>query len=246
MDDDPGMIKQRYLANVLIQYNRWFRFHFVKINKIMELPVGSTIDVIGIVKECGAYQEVNVRNSNAPKGRRLLQIYDDSMSGIEVTMWGEWANKDYSKNSILMLKNARTNEFNSIRNLTTSFQTTVVADPSNEEYERLEKWRDSLTSDDMEKISIKERSEKKLYRMKTLAQIEADMAKLPSGSDEKVFTDTKAYIILMKNDERAPMFYIACPNEKCSKKVTEDMDGYRCENCNKSFKEVLYFIELSV
>ena len=33
----------------------------------------------------------------------------------------------------------------------------------------------------------------------------------------------------MVNDER--MYYLGCP--ECRKKVTEEVAGYRCENCNK-------------
>ena len=163
------------------------------------------------------------------------------MSGIEVTLWGDLANKDYPKNSIIMLKNTRTNDFKEIRNLTSSFQTSIISDPTNEEYKKLEQWKSSISSEELEKISIKDR-EKKLYRVKTLAQVDSDVNKLGSDPNEKVFTDVKCYVLLLKNDERSPLYYVACPNEKCSKKVVEDMEGWRCESCNKSYKEVILFI----
>lgn len=37
-------------------------------------------------------------------------------------------------------------------------------------------------------------------------------------------------------DESKPYYYLACPS--CKKKVAEDLNGYRCENCNKSIPKV--------
>ena len=163
------------------------------------------------------------------------------MTGIEVTLWGDLANKDYPRNSIIILKNARTNDFKEIRNLTSSFQTSIISDPTNEEYKKLEQWKSSIRSEELEKISIKDR-EKKLFRLKSLAQVDSEVNKLGSDPNEKVFTDVKCYVLLLKNDERAPLYYVACPNEKCSKKVVEDMEGWRCESCNQSYKEVTLLI----
>jgi len=37
---------------------------------------------------------------------------------------------------------------------------------------------------------------------------------------------------MIKNDDR--LYYPACMNENCRRKVTEDQNGYRCENCGKT------------
>lgn len=42
------------------------------------------------------------------------------------------------------------------------------------------------------------------------------------------------YLARIKNPER--IFYLACPNDNCRKKVTEENDGtYQCHNCNKMY-----------
>merc|ERR1712110_292701 len=42
------------------------------------------------------------------------------------------------------------------------------------------------------------------------------------------------YVSMIKNDER--IYYPACKNENCRRKVTEDGAGYRCENCNRTYE----------
>ena len=45
-----------------------------------------------------------------------------------------------------------------------------------------------------------------------------------------------AYIFTPRDLDR-PMFYLACPT--CKKKVIDDGNGYRCENCNKSYQDAI-------
>ena len=155
-----------------------------------------------------------------------------------MTLWGESAHHDLPKNSIILIKNARCSEFNTTRNLSSTFQTSMTVDEKHEDYQRLEQWRKSLTSEEIEQINIKERAEKKFRRLKCLAQIEAEASLMSDPLTDKLFSDARAYILHIKFDERIPLYYMACQNEKCSKKVTEDTDGWRCEACNKTFKEV--------
>ena len=211
----------------------------MKINKIAELPVGAVIDIIGIIKDSGTYQEVSIKQGKEMKGRRIIQIYDDTLTGIEMTLWGEVANKDYPKNLIVLIKSARTNEFNATRNLSSSFQTSIFTEEyDNEEYQKMDQWRKSMNPEDLE-INIKDRPDKKIYRLKSLAQLEADSNHLTDPANDKIFTDCRAYILHVKNDERVPLYYLACTNEKCSKKVIEDSEGWRCVSCNTTFKEVI-------
>ena len=38
------------------------------------------------------------------------------------------------------------------------------------------------------------------------------------------------YLSRIKNTDR--IYYLACPNDNCRKKVHEDNGRYRCDNCN--------------
>ena len=54
-----------------------------------------------------------------------------------------------------------------------------------------------------------------------------------NDTDQYNFYFLNGYISRIKNDER--IFYAACMSENCRRKVVEDIQGYRCEHCNKSF-----------
>ena len=86
-------------------------------------------------------------------------------------------------------------------------------------------------------IQISQRSEKKLYRIHKLSQIEEEGKKV-EASGERMFVDVKGYLIAIKYDERAPLYYLGCAKENCAKKLIEDGDGWRCDACNTTTKEV--------
>lgn len=87
------------------------RFNFVNINKLNDLPVGTQIDVMGIVKDPGMHQEVNVKNSNVPKPRKNIQIFDETLSGIEIvilikfTLFFKYLNNSFYASFLLLITN---------------------------------------------------------------------------------------------------------------------------------------------
>lgn len=86
-------------------------------------------------------------------------------------------------------------------------------------------------------IQISQRTEKKLLRIHKLSQVEIEGEKI-GASGEKVFIDVKGYLITVKNDERALLYYLGCPKENCAKKMIEDGDGWRCDACGTITKDV--------
>lgn len=90
-------------------------------------------------------------------------------------------------------------------------------------------------------IQISQRSEKKLYRTHKLSLIEEEGKKV-SASGEKIFVDVKGYLITVKYDERAPLYYLGCAKENCAKKLIEDGDGWRCDACGTTTKDVKIII----
>lgn len=47
-----------------------------------------------------------------------------------------------------------------------------------------------------------------------------------------IFT-LNGYVSRIKNQDK--IFYLACPNDNCRKKVMEEAGGYKCDNCSKIY-----------
>jgi len=56
-------------------------------------------------------------------------------------------------------------------------------------------------------------------------------------SDKADFFSLRAFIMHIKTDK---ILYPACPTQPCNKKVTETHDGWRCENCERSYEKPEY------
>ena len=52
----------------------------------------------------------------------------------------------------------------------------------------------------------------------------------------KKFFDFSAY--LSDIEEGGTLYYVACPNDRCNKKVVDEDGGYRCEGCAKHYENV--------
>jgi len=53
------------------------------LNQVSELPLGSVIDVIAIIKDPGECMQITLK-SGEPKSKRSLHVYDESMAAIEI------------------------------------------------------------------------------------------------------------------------------------------------------------------
>jgi len=73
--DDDSLIPKAYTA-----------FTFTKIDKIAEVVVQKSVDVIGIISKCEEAVSTIVRGEE--KLRRVLELVDDSGVRIFVTVWG--------------------------------------------------------------------------------------------------------------------------------------------------------------
>jgi replication factor A1 len=62
----------------------------------------------------------------------------------------------------------------------------------------------------------------------------------------RYFTLVGTVISIPTMDEK--IYYMGCPSENCSKKVIEDYQGYRCENCCKTYDkfEPTYMMNVSI
>lgn len=91
--------------------------------------------------------------------------------------------------------------------------------PKIPEVKKLVEWRNTNRIEENEFIRISSLPEREPLYCKTLGQIEDVAINL---QEEKKFFDARVYITQIKNDDGSSMFYCACPNEKCLKKLTRD------------------------
>lgn len=54
------------------------------------------------------------------------------------------------------------------------------------------------------------------------------------GEEKTAFYVINGLTVYSRNTER--VYYLACPNDDCKKKVNEEGDGFRCENCDKTYQ----------
>lgn len=98
-----------------------------------QAAVGDTVDVAGIVLTAGEVTSVTIKASGRDTAKRSLVIGDDSGASIDLTIWGEKAEKlipDQVRGCVLMAKGCRLGDYNG-RSLSTSASSLIEIDPVN-------------------------------------------------------------------------------------------------------------------
>lgn len=93
-------------------------FEFRKIAEIEGIPAShvKTIDVVGIVASVGEVETVTVRKSRLESAgeenkRRYITIVDDTMTSIDVSIWGDMALTEFTLGELLVIKGAKVSDF---------------------------------------------------------------------------------------------------------------------------------------
>ena len=107
---------------------------------------------------------------------------------------------------------------------------------------KLKKWYQSLASSEMESMRCLTQKMNRDNAARDCAESKASNLNLIKEISETIATEIdmdkqnwfflNGYVAHIKNDER--LSYPACPNENCRRKVVEDSNGFRCENCQKT------------
>ena len=143
----------------------------------------------------------------------------------------------------MILKEVKVHEYHNTKNLMNVFTTEIISEIENiPEAQSLLAWRINieLNRKNFKNISIAENSKsaKKINRFKSLESIDKESAIALNSPRDKVFNDTLAQIVFLKHE---CMYYLSCPNEKCSRKVTEGDGLYHCDACQQDFANVSSF-----
>ena len=116
----------------------------VPIASIASSAVGSNVDIAGIVVSVGEVGLVTVKSTGKETPRRTVTIADDSASSIELTIWGERAERlgeeiKACSNPVVFVKGCRVGDFNT-RSLSTAASSQIEIDPDHPRSFQLKAW----------------------------------------------------------------------------------------------------------
>ncbi|XP_068187891.1 replication protein A 70 kDa DNA-binding subunit-like [Antennarius striatus] len=209
---------------------------FVPIAELEKKNVDTIIDVIGVCKSAEDVSLVVTRTCKE-MSKRALNLVDSTGKGVEVTLWGEEAEKfDSSGQPVVAIKGARLSDFGG-RSVSVLFSSTVMVNPDIPEAFRLRDWFDqkghALNSQSLS--GTKSVRDGDRMNWKSLSDIKNEHL----GHREKAeFFNCVATLLHSRKDS---CLYQACPSADCKKKVTDQQNGlYYCNKCNKDFPNFKY------
>ena len=143
-----------------------------------------------------------------------------------------------------MIKGAKVGDYNG-KNLSVGMSAVVQINPDIPESHKLRGWFDQGGSES----TFQELSN--TGQVGGGAPIQANWKNLGSLKleslgmhDKPDYITCKAIVLYCKKDNS---MYMACPTDACNKKVVDQNDGeFRCEKCNKSYKEFKWRFVMSV
>lgn len=187
-----------------------------------------------------------LRKNGVETQRRILSLKDSSGSSVELTLWGEFCNRegqqlqemvDTGSFPILAVKAGKVNDFSgkSIGSIST---TQLFINPDFPEAHSLREWFDRVGKDsaslsiskDIIPGAVKNKVRKTVSRMKDEGL---------GRSDKPDWIIVRAAILFIKTDT---FCCTACPlmigDRRCNKKVTRSGNTrWQCDRCNQEFEE---------
>ncbi|CAH9143687.1 unnamed protein product [Cuscuta epithymum] len=239
-EEDPSIPKQQ--------------FSFRPISEIENSENNSILDVIGIVI-CVNPSVPILRKNGMETQRRVLNLKDQSGRSVDLTMWGEFCNREGQQLQemldtgffpVLAVKAGKVNDFNG-KSVGTISATQLFINPDFPEALSLREWFDQggketaphSISRDIIPSGSKNEVRKIIYQIKNEGL---------GRSNKPDWVTIKATLSFIKTDN---FCYTACPlmigDRQCNKKVTKSGDSkWVCERCNQEFEECDYRYLLQV
>lgn len=229
LDDDRSIPQQQY--------------YFRSIADLNNLNNNTILDIIGVVFKISPLTSV-IKKDRTETQKRTLHIKDMSLKSVEVTLWGNFCNReglelqtlcDSGLFPILAMKGARVSDYNG-KTVGTISTSQLSINPGITEAFNLRTWFDS-NGKNASSVSLSTYSQADVW--KTVSQIKDDEL----GTSEKPdWITICATVMHWKADN---FCYTACPiikgDRQCMKKVTNHGDGkWRCESCDQTVDECDY------
>jgi len=172
--------------------------------------------------------------------KRTISITDTSTKAVDITLWGESAQRytgqELTGHPVIAIKSCRVSEFGG-RSLGTTFGSQIFVNPNTQEAVALREWYASQDRHSIESISKMGRGNGPEVR-KALVQIKDERLGMDGKADVIACPSTITYFKRDFGSDKMP-WYLACPNRECNKKVsTSDVDGsVHCDKCNRTYGE---------
>ncbi|KAL6523631.1 Replication protein A 70 kDa DNA-binding subunit A [Orobanche gracilis] len=232
------------------------QFLFRPISEIESAESNFILDVIGLVVTVNPSVHILRKNGMETK-RRILNLKDQSERSVELTLWGDFCNRegqqlqemvDNGAFPILAVKAGKVNNFSG-KSISTISATQLFINPDCPEANTLRDWFDrggkDTPSHSISRELIVPGGGSKNEIRKSLTQIKDEGL---GRSDKPDWITVKATISFVKTD---PFCYTACPlmigDRQCSKKVTKlGNSRWMCDRCNQEFEECDYRYLLQV
>jgi len=222
------------------------------IETITQVEKDEYVDVIGVVSNVGPITTLTTKKQTEIN-KRVVTLTDNSLTSIELTFWGDAAdryNEDVlGNNPILAVKNCRVSDFGG-KSLSASFDSSVFINPDRIETQQLRVWWDReghlAQAEPMTRKAAAAAGGATSAERKLLCAIKDEQLGFHEKPD---YFSVRATVTYFRSDMDKAPWYMACPAPNCNKKVTPGAQGdYICDKCNKSYPnfEARYILSLLI
>ena len=222
------------------------KFNYVKVDKINDLPVNSTIDLLAVVLEIGEVQTIKTKKNNEDRQLKKITVGDDSQFKIEVAIWGKNVDYHFNKGDIYCFKNIRITEFKG-RNLTLGDDSSILNDATTATKDAVDiKFTCDGFNGEFKPIpqTGQERDENSAYSNQNVAFIKDMSEILDSNESENTKNPNykiKGIVVNFNHTDRC--YYVGCP--ECKKKLKQEGET-ECGSCHKKIDKPSYYYTLNV
>ncbi|CAH8262052.1 unnamed protein product [Arabidopsis lyrata] len=231
------------------------QFSFRPISDIENAENNTILDVIGVVTSVNPSVPI-LRKNGMETHRRILNLKDESGKAVEVTLWGEFCNRDGRQleemvdsafHPVLAIKAGKVSDFSG-KSVGTISSTQLFINPDFPEAHKLRTWFDHGGKDTASFSISRDTMPGGVSRneiRKSVSQIKEEGL---GRSDKPDWITVKATISFIKTDS---FCYTACPlmigDKQCNKKVTRSgTNRWLCDRCNQESDECDYRYLLQV
>ena len=227
-------------------FNNEVKINLIKLSDLEEIPIKSTIDVLGYVIETKEREIRKLQKEDV--AMKVFTIADETGFRIDVVLWRKLSEIEPKVGDIILLKSISINDYRG-RNLNSCLGTKIAINPTDfQEAEPLKKWMSKFKGIFQSyKHAIKRNnSEKDVIFKNKVFYIEDVIRSIVLDHNQEGTTSIstiKCTVIMSTNGERN--YYTGCPVKNCKKKLIEDENGLYCIKCCQTIKSPAYYLSIS-